>query len=131
MSHRLSPDEEDAREDLADAIAAEAVTLAEAELHVVGAADEVLYAPGVAEGLREQYAQAFDPLPWLEPDGDNEPMPRDDCPGDVLQMFVWTGTERQVLRAVYLLRALAVSLLAASADVMAAAETNVTLGPDA
>lgn len=92
-------------------------------LSLNGRADEAVCGPAVTRNWALKQGARFDPAPWLDDDGTfAEQLPRDDCPADVLQMFLWTGSERQIIRAVYLLRDLVRPQLATEGDVIERAE---------
>lgn len=94
-------------------------------LSMNGLADEVICGPAVTTkwALSRLRGRYFDASEWLDDDGTfNEQLPRDDCPGDVLQMFLWVGSDRQALRAVHLLRDMARRELATDRSVIERAE---------
>jgi hypothetical protein len=119
----LHPEHDDSEE--YDAALEKALDAATDEaMQQVGRADEAIVGPGVKWGLKP-YAK-FDPLPWLDHDSSfSDPVPRDDCPADVLLLFVWTGTQAQAWRATCLLRDMARALIRKEGDVAEAAAKAV------
>jgi hypothetical protein len=91
------PDFLEARGEAFDAALAE---LADNALEQNGLADETFACPALTSAWKLPRLAQFDAKQWTDEEG----LPRENCPGDVLTMFLWTGTPAQVTRAVRLMR---------------------------
>lgn len=94
---RRDPDTEDREAEFFDAALAE---LADNALEQNGLADETFACPALTQQWKLPHGAQFKPSDWTDEEG----LPRENCPGDVLTMFLWTGTPAQVTRAVNLMR---------------------------
>lgn len=94
---RRDPDTEDRDQEAFDAALAE---LVENAIEQNGLADETFVSVPLTQQWKLPQGEQFNARDWTDEEG----LPRENCPGDVLQMFLWTGTPEQVTRAVRLMR---------------------------